>query len=146
MFRLDKLHRKKELCWNNVDFSTREITSRKVRGSNVDFSTRELHRKEYLEATWIFWPWKLHQKESLETRKILRTSKLPRKKYVKTTWIFQNSWRFGIRPIDVVSTLNRRGFDCVWPLVGSVCILIICCSDVINFEIRFSVLIKSFCT
>ena len=42
---------------------------------------------------------------------------------METTWIFRpaklrqkNSWKFGLRPIDVISTLNRRGFEMVCAL------------------------------
>ena len=39
---------------NNVDFSTIEITPKKVRENNTVFSTSKLHRKKYVETTWIF--------------------------------------------------------------------------------------------
>ena len=35
-----------KLCGNNVDFSTSEITPKKVRGNNVDFSASEITSKK----------------------------------------------------------------------------------------------------
>ena len=37
-----------------MDFSTIEITSKKVRGNNVDFRPAKLRRKKYAEMTWKF--------------------------------------------------------------------------------------------
>ena len=37
-----------------MDFSTSEITSKKVRGNHVDFSTIEITSKKYAEMTWKF--------------------------------------------------------------------------------------------
>ena len=37
-----------------MDFSTSEITSKKVRGNNVDFSISEITSKKYVEMTWKF--------------------------------------------------------------------------------------------
>ena len=44
----------KNVNGNNVDFSTIEITPKKVRENNTVFSTSKLHRKKYVETTWIF--------------------------------------------------------------------------------------------
>ena len=50
----------KEITWNymvrgnKVDFSTIEITSKKVCGNNVDFSTIEITSKKYVETMWKF--------------------------------------------------------------------------------------------
>ena len=44
----------KNVNGNNVDFSTIEITPKKVRENNTVFSTSKLHRKKYAETTWIF--------------------------------------------------------------------------------------------
>ena len=50
----------KKVRENNVDFSTSEITSRKVRGNDVDFLISEVTLKKYVRTTWIFRPAKLH--------------------------------------------------------------------------------------
>ena len=44
----------KNVNGNNVDFSTIEITPKKVRENNTVCSTSKLHRKKYVETTWIF--------------------------------------------------------------------------------------------
>ena len=54
----------KKVRGSNVGFSTIEITSKKVRGNNVDFSTKEITSKNYVETTWIFRPVKLHRKST----------------------------------------------------------------------------------
>ena len=79
---------------------------------------------------WIFRPSKFHRKKFVEITRTFRPVKLHRKKYVETTWVFRpsklhrqstrkwrgNSSKFGLRRIDVISTLNGRGFDVVCPL------------------------------
>ena len=42
----------KKVRGNHADFSTSEITSKKVRGNHVDFSTSEITPKKYAEITW----------------------------------------------------------------------------------------------
>ena len=60
---------------------------------------------------WIFRPSKLHRKKYVETTRIFRLAKLHR----KSTWKWRgNSSRFGLRRIDVISTLNRCRFDLVY--------------------------------
>ena len=44
----------KKIRGNDVDFSTIEITSKEVRGNDVDFSIREIALKKYVETTWKF--------------------------------------------------------------------------------------------
>ena len=44
----------KKIRGNNLDFSTSEITSKKVRGNDVDFSTIKITSKKYAEMTWKF--------------------------------------------------------------------------------------------
>ena len=44
----------KRISGNNVDFSTSEITSKKVRGNNEDFSISEITLKKFVEMTWKF--------------------------------------------------------------------------------------------
>ena len=63
---------------------------------------------------WIFRPSKLHRKKYVETTRIFRLAKLHR----KSTWKWRgNSSRFGLCRIDVISTLNRRRFDLVYPFL-----------------------------
>ena len=50
----------------NVNISTREITSKKIRGNNVDFETIEITSKKYVVTTWIFRTAKLRPKKYLE--------------------------------------------------------------------------------
>ena len=86
----------KNVRGNNVDFSTIEITSKKVRGNNMDFLTIEITSKKVPENDVDF-----------------LISEITSKKYVETTWKFVD---FGLRRIDVISTLNRRRFDVMCPL------------------------------
>ena len=86
----------KKVPGNKVDFLTVEITSKKVRGNNMDFSTSEITPKKVRGDDVDF-----------------RLSKL----HWKSTWNRHgNSPKFGLRRIDVTSTLNQRGFDVVCPL------------------------------
>ena len=59
-------------------------------------------------TTWIFRPSKLHRKRYVETTWIFRPAKLRRKKYVEMTWKF----------VEIFSSMYRRGFDVVCPLVN----------------------------
>ena len=86
----------KKVCGNKVDFSTIEITSKKVRGNDVDFSTIEITSKEVRGNDVDF-----------------SISEINR----KSTWKrCGNSLKFGLRPIAVTSTSNRRRLDVVCPL------------------------------
>ena len=146
IFRLSKLHQKKYIeitwvfdQWNYNDESTwkqsgffclRNYCEKSTWKQTWIFRPATLYRKNYMETTWIFWPGKLHWKTYVETTWIFRSAKLRGKKYVKTTWIFRsaklhwksswkwrrNSSKFVLQRIDVISTLNRRGFDVVCPL------------------------------
>ena len=86
----------KKVRGNNVDISTIEITSKQVRENNLYFLTIEITSKKYVESTWIFRPSKLHRKSTWNRR--------------------GNSSKFGLRRIDVISTSNPRRFDVVCPL------------------------------
>ena len=99
----------KQVHENNLDFSTIEITSKKVRGNNVDFSTIEITSKKYVETTWLFRPVKLCRKKYVETTWIFQSVKLHR----KSTWKWRgNLWKFVLRRINVISTSNRC--DSTW--------------------------------
>ena len=71
----------KRVRGNNMSFSIIEITLKKVRGNDVEFSTIEITSKKYAEMTLKF----------VEIR---------------------------LRYMDVISTSNRRGFDVLCPLGG----------------------------
>ena len=63
IFRASKLHPKK-VSENNVDFSAREITTKKIHGKQQVFQTSKLGKKKYVEPTWTFRSAKLHQRSS----------------------------------------------------------------------------------
>ena len=44
----------KKVRGNNKDFLTSEITSKKVRGNDVDFSISKITLKKFVEMTWKF--------------------------------------------------------------------------------------------
>ena len=77
------------------------------------FRPSKFHRKKFVEITWTFRPVKLHRKKYVETTWVFRPSKLHRQSTRKWRG---NSSKFGLRRIDVISTLNGRGFDVVCPL------------------------------
>ena len=78
----------------------------------------------------IFWPEKLYQRKYLETTWIFSSGKICQRKREQTAWTFRplklhgqstrkwrgNSSKFILRRIDVISTINRRGFDLVCSL------------------------------
>ena len=86
----------KKVCGNNVDFSIIEITLIKLRGNNVDFSTSEITSKKVRGNEVDFSISKITSKKSWKWREYLS--------------------KFCLRRIDVISTLNRRGFDVVCSL------------------------------
>ena len=88
----------KKVSKNNVDISTIEIASKKVRGNNVDFSAIEITSKKVRRNNVDF-----------------LTIKITSKKYSEMRY-FENSSKFGLRCIDIISTSNRCGFDVVCPL------------------------------
>ena len=65
----------KKGCGNNVDFSTIEITSKKMRGNNVDFSTIEIMTKKVCGSDVNF-----------------SISEITLIKYVGKTWKFVEVW------------------------------------------------------
>ena len=77
------------------------------------FRPSNFHRKKFVEITWAFRPAKLQRKKYVETKWIFRPSKLHRQSTRKWRG---NLSKFGLRRIDVISTLNGRGFDVVCPL------------------------------
>ena len=76
-----------------MDFSTSEITPKKVRGSNIDFSTTEITLKKVSGNEVDF-----------------SISEITSKTYVKMTWKFVENWSWTYRlDIDIESTWIRRG-------------------------------------
>ena len=66
----------KRVRGQNVDFSTIKITSKKVRGNEVDFSISEITSKKYVEMTWKFveiWPSMYRRDINVESTWILRS-------------------------------------------------------------------------
>ena len=125
-----------------MDFSTSEITSKKVRGNDVDFSS---NRKKYVETTQNFQSAKLHRKSMwkrrgfFDHRNYIEKSTWKQRRFFdqrnyveKSTWkrrgffdqskLYQKStrkWRgnsskFGLRRIGLISTSNPRWFDVVF--------------------------------
>ena len=83
----------KKVRGNKVDFSTIEITSKKVRGNDVDFSTIEITSKEVRGNDVDF-----------------SISETTSKKYMETTWKFVKIWSSMYRRnIHVESTSIRHG-------------------------------------
>ena len=80
----------KKVCENNVDFLTIEITLKKVRGNNLDFSTIEITSKKVRGNDVDF-----------------SISEITSKKYVETTWKFVEIWYR--RTIHVEMTSIRFG-------------------------------------
>ena len=76
-----------------MDFSTSEITPKKVRGSNIDFSTTEIALKKVRGNEVDF-----------------SISEITSKTSLKMTWKFVENWSWTYRlNIDVESTWIRRG-------------------------------------
>ena len=113
-----------------MDFSTIEITSKKVRGNNVDISTIEITSKQVRENNLDFSTIQITSKQVREKNLDYLTTEITSEKYVESTWIFRpsklhqksmwnrrgNSTKFGLRRIDVISTSNPRRFDVLYPL------------------------------
>ena len=113
-----------------MDISTKEITSKKVRGSKVDFSTIEITSKKVRGNDVDFSTIEITSKKVRGNDVDFSTSEITSKKYVGTTWNFRpaklhrkstwkrrgNSSKFGLRRIDITSTSNRRRFDVACPL------------------------------
>ena len=120
----------KRVRGNNVDFSTSEITSKKVRANNVDSLTMEITSKKVPGNKVDFLTVEITSKKVRGNNMDFLTSEITPKKvrgddvdfrlsklHWKSTWNRHgDSPKFGLRRIDVISTLNQRGFDVVCPL------------------------------
>ena len=83
----------KKVSGNKMDILTSKITVRKVRGNNVDFSTIKITPKKVRENDVDFW-----------------TIEITLKKYVEMTWKFVEIWSAKYRRnIHVESTSIRCG-------------------------------------
>ena len=81
----------KKVRGNNVDFLTIEITSKNVRGNNVDFSAIEIAFKKVRENNMDFLTIEITSKKVRGNNVDLSVIEItPKKKYVKTTWIFRS--------------------------------------------------------
>ena len=103
----------KKVRGKNVYILTSEIMSRKVRGNNVYFLTSEITPKKVCGNDVDFLTIENASKKVRGNNVYFSTSEITSKKYVEMTWRFAEIW---LRRIDVISTLNRRGFDVVCPL------------------------------
>ena len=83
----------KKVCGNNVDFSISKITPKKVRGNNVDFSNSEIALKKICGNDMDF-----------------SIGEITPKKYVEMTWKFVEIWSSTYEDnIDVKSRSTPRG-------------------------------------
>ena len=103
---------------NSVSFLTREITSKKVRRNNVGCSTIEIKSKKVRGknvdiSTSKITPKKVHGNDV----DFLISEFISKKLYQKSMskWP-ENSSKFDLRCINVISTWNRRRLDVVRPL------------------------------
>ena len=95
---------------NNVDVSTREITSKKVRGNNVDFSTIEITSKKVRGNKVDFSAIKTTSKKVRRNNVDFSISEITSKKYVEMTRKFFKTCSLSYRrSIDVKSMWIRRG-------------------------------------
>ena len=93
-----------------MDISTREITSKKVRGSKVDFSTTEITSKKVRGNNVDFSTIKITSKKVHGNDLDFSISEISSKKYVEMTSKFAEIWSSTYRRnIHVESTWIRRG-------------------------------------
>ena len=93
-----------------VEFLTRETTSKKVRGSNLDHSTSEIKTKELRGNNVVFSVIEITPKKLRGNDMDFSISKITSKKYVEMTWKFVKIWFSTYQHnIHVVSTSIRRG-------------------------------------
>ena len=65
----------KKVRENHEDFFTTEITSKKVRGNDMDFSISEITSKKYVKTTWKFvkiWSSTYRRNDPVESTSIRR--------------------------------------------------------------------------
>ena len=90
-----------------MDISTREITSRKVRGNHLDVWNIQITlKKKYVETTWIFRSEKLHRKKYVDTKQIFLTIEIHQKSSWKLHGFF-NQWNY----TEKSTWKQRRLFD-----------------------------------
>ena len=98
-----------------MNISTREITSKKVRGNNVDFSTIEITSKKVREKNADFSTSKITSKKLRGNDVDFSISEITSKKYVEMTWKFVEIWSLTYqRNINVKLTYIRRGVPAGW--------------------------------
>ena len=97
-----------------MDFSTIEITSKKVRRKNVDFSTREITRKKVRGNNMDVSTINITLKKVRGSDVDFSISEITSKKYVEMTWKFVEIWLLTFElNIHVELTSIRRGVS-VW--------------------------------
>ena len=100
----------KKVRGNNVDFSTIEITSKKVRGNNVDFSTSEITAIKVRGNNVDFSAIKITSKKVRRNNVDFSISEITSKKYVEMTHKFFKICSLSYRrSIDVKTMWIRRG-------------------------------------
>ena len=103
----------KKVRGNNVDFWTSKITAIKVRGNNVDFSTIEITSKRVGGSNVDFSTSEITSKKVHGNDVDFSTIEITSKKYVQMTWKFVEIWS-SMYQRNITS--NRRRFDVVFPL------------------------------
>ena len=110
-----------------MNISTREITYKKVRGINVDFSNRKIITKNGRAKKVDFLTMEITSKKVCGNDMDFLTSEITPKKVLGNDvgFLIQESTskkyvemtsKFGLRCIEVISTLNRHGLNLVCPL------------------------------
>ena len=93
-----------------MDFSTRKITSKKIRGNSVDISTSEIIPKKVRENNVDFWTIKITPRKVRGNDVDFSISEITSKKYVEMRWRFIEIWSSTYqRNIHVESTSIQRG-------------------------------------
>ena len=82
----------KKVRGNNVDFSTIEITLKKARGNNVDFSTSKIMLKKVRGNNVDFSTIEIITKKVRGNNVDISTIEITSKKYVKMSWKFGEIW------------------------------------------------------
>ena len=100
----------KKVRGNHVNFSTSEIISKKVPGNNVDFSTSKIISKKVRGNHVNFSTSEITSKKVRGNHADFSTIETTSKKYAEMTWKFAEIWSSTYRRnIDAESTWIRHG-------------------------------------
>ena len=89
-----------------MDFSTREITSKKVRENDVDFSISQITLKKYMEMTWKFvkiWSWTYRRNIQVESTLIQRGVSVGIFSFMKNLFYMIHFWKKYVERSDFFS-------------------------------------------